>query len=120
MAPEPRTKGHLSETIGFIWKWALCFTNFFQNSKQPDHRAIRQTDDLRSVIRCLVQHDATLIAVKLSSAFFLAHRERDEGAMAVWQLVKLIQCGPHPGGKNLYANLLQNRASMAFQILHMN
>lgn len=70
MAPEPRTKGHLSETIGFIWKWALCFTNFFQNSKQPDHRAIRQTDDLRSVIRCLVQHDATLIAVKLSSAFF--------------------------------------------------
>lgn len=33
--------------------------------------------------------------------------------MAAWQLVKLIQCGPHPGGKNLYANPLQNRASMA-------
>ena len=86
---------------------------FFENSKQSDHCAIRQMDDLRSIIACLAQHDATLIAVKLPFAFFWAHRERDEGAMAAWQLVKLIQCGPHRGGKNLYANPLQNRASMA-------
>lgn len=45
------------------------FHQFFSKFKATGPSR-NQTDDLRSIIACLAQHDATLIAVKLSSAFF--------------------------------------------------